>query len=166
MIQTIQRYILAAITLILASSYAMPQAINNEEARDKVFAELKPYQHKFISKELDLSREQANEFFPIYDKMDEELRQVNTECRELERSALDNKDASETELEAVAAVLYAQKQKESAIEQAYYDKFKEILTPRQLIILKVTERRFTQKLLRHHRRISHKAMNAADTTEK
>jgi len=161
--QTIQRYFLAAITLILASSYTLPQTTINDEERDKILAELKPYQHKFISKELDLSREQANEFFSVYDKMDEELRQVNTECRELERSALENKEASETELEAVAAVLYAQKQKESAIEQAYYDKFKDILTPRQLIILKVTERRFTQKLLRHHRRISHKAMNAENT---
>ena len=46
-----------------------------------------------------------------------------------------------------------QKQKESVVEISYYEKFKEILTPRQLLKLKPAERRFTQWLARSHRKL-------------
>ena len=115
--------------------------------------QLRPYQHEFLTKELKLSRDQAREFFAVYDKMDEELQQIADETRELERQALENADASDTELEAASQAVFAQKQKEGKIEMEYYEKFKEILTPRQLLQLKGAERQFTQRLLRQHRKL-------------
>lgn len=35
--------------------------------RDKVMAELRPYQREFISRELDLTKDQERRFFPIYE---------------------------------------------------------------------------------------------------
>lgn len=131
-----------------------PTSAMSDEERGKALEELKPYQHKFIVKELQLDKEQEQAFFPVYDKMNQELMTVNSEARELERKAMANEEASDTELEAVAAAIYGQKAREGAIEEQYYTQFKNILTPRQLIGLKAAERRFTQYLLRHHRRIS------------
>ena len=91
--------------------------------RDKVMAELRPYQREFIS-------------------------------RELERRTIDTPDASDTELEAAAQAVFDLKQKEGRIEAEYFEKFKEILTPRQLLKLKSAERKFAQYLMRHHRRLS------------
>ena len=43
--------------------------------------------------------------------MDEELQQIADETRELERRALDNADASDTELEAASQAVFAQNRK-------------------------------------------------------
>ncbi len=144
-----------AFVLCAINMSAQPPSVQiSDEERGKALEELKPYQHKFIVKELKLDKEQEQAFFLVYDKMNEELLNINNETRELERQAMADNEASDTELEAVATALYGQKAKEGAIEQQYYEQFKSILTPRQLVSLKAAERRFTQYLLRHHRRIS------------
>ncbi len=134
----------------LAQPTPSPTGVN----RGKFIAELRPYQHDFLTKELKLNKEQAREFFPVYDSMDDALQQIADETRELERRASSNPDATDTELEAASQAVFAQKEKEGKIEMEYYDKFKEILTPRQLLQLKGAERKFTQRLLRHHRKLS------------
>lgn len=142
--------VLFAVTLPAIAQTMEPQ---QGPDRDKFLAQLRPYQHEFLAKELKLSKEQARDFMPVYDKMDDELRQVADETRELERKAMENPDASDTELEAASQAIFAQKQKEGKIEMEYYEKFKQILTPRQLLGLKSAERQFTQRLLREHRKL-------------
>ena len=44
----------------------------------------------------------------------------------------------------------------------YYEKYKNILSPRQLVLLKQAERKFNQQLMRQHRRIRGEKMNARD----
>lgn len=122
--------------------------------RDKVMAELRPYQREFISRELDLTKDQERRFFPIYEEMNDRIDSLNEETRELERRTIDTPDASDTELEAAAQAVFDLKQKEGRIEAEYFEKFKEILTPRQLLKLKSAERKFAQYLMRHHRRLS------------
>lgn len=148
------RILLFSIGLMLAfNSYAQPKGKGAPD-RDKFYQQLRPYQHEFLTKELDLSKEQARMFFPIYDQMDEELQKIGNETRDLEKEVLKNKEASDTEIEAASQAIFAQKEKEGKIELEYYDKFKEILQPRQLLKLKSAERRFTQRLLRQHRKLS------------
>ena len=55
--------------------------------------------------------------------------------------------------ESAASAVYSQKEREGKVEMEYYDKFKGILTPRQLLGLKSAEKRFTQQLVRYHRRL-------------
>ncbi len=50
-------------------------------------------------------------------------------------------------------MVYSQKQREGNLEMEYYEKFKSILTPRQLMGLRGAEKIFTQKLVRHHNRM-------------
>ena len=146
--------IAAALALILACSVgASAQSERENAGRDRIMAELKPYKHDFLIKDLKLSKEQSKEFFPVYDQMDEELMKINEETRELERKTEDNAEASDTEVEAAARATFEQKQREGEVEMKYYDQFKEILTPRQLLRLKGAERRYTQWLVRHHRKL-------------
>ncbi|MBO4942469.1 MAG: hypothetical protein J6C95_03450 [Muribaculaceae bacterium] len=148
------RILLLSLSFVLAfSSYAQPVGKGGPD-RDKFYQQLRPYLHEFLTKELDLSKEQARMFFPIYDQMDEEVQKIGNETRDLEKEVLKNKEATDTEIEAASQAIFAQKEKEGKIELEYYDKFKEILQPRQLLKLKSAERRFTQKLLRQHRKLS------------
>ena len=93
---------------MLFTSGAAAQQPLNEAERDRVFSEIRAYKHKLIAKELDLDNEQEKLFFPVYDKMDDQLQQIGAETRDLERNVLENVEASDTEVEAAAAAIYSQ----------------------------------------------------------
>lgn len=137
------------LTLCLAQTVMAQQQGMTEEEREKWLTEMRNYKHEVLTRELKLTREQQNEFFPIYDQMDDQLMQIATETRTLEAKVKNDSDASEIECEAAARAVYEQKSREGAVEMEYFDKFKQILTPRQLISLKNAERKFTNNLLKH-----------------
>ncbi len=124
----------------------------SDEEREKWLTELRNYKHDVLARELKLTREQQAEFFPIYDEMDNELNQIATETRDLEAKVDNDANATDLECETAARALFEQKSREGAVETAYFDKFKEILSPKQLLRLKNAERKFTQQLVRQHGR--------------
>ncbi|MCC8118465.1 MAG: hypothetical protein LIP09_06940 [Bacteroidales bacterium] len=137
------------LALCLASSVMAQQQGMTGEEREKWLTEMRNYKHEVIAKELKLTKEQETEFFPIYDEMDDRLMQISSETRNLEAKVTKDADASDLECEAAARALYEQKSREGAVEMEYFDKFKEILSPKQLIRLKNAERKFTNNLLKH-----------------
>lgn len=149
------RVLLFTLTLISCASVLAPQLKAQQELtpddRDRYVTEIRAYKHRFLVKELDLNKETQKSFFALYDQMEDELMKMQEETRELERKVAENDDATDTELEAAAAAVYSQKEREGKIEKEYYEKFKEILTPRQLLKLRAGERKFNQSLLRHHK---------------
>ena len=83
--------------------------------------------------------------------MEDSIEQINTDTRELEKRIGD--DASDIETEAAARALFEQKSREGQLELEYFDSFKTILTPRQLLKLKSAERQFMRRLMHHNRRM-------------
>ncbi len=124
----------------------------SSEYREKWLNELRNYKHEVLSRELKLTREQQEEFFPVYDEMDDELIRIALETRELEDKVYNDPDASDLECETAARALFEQKSREGEVETAYFDKFKDILSSKQLLRLKNAERKFTQQLVRQHGR--------------
>lgn len=147
-----KKYLLILFTCFLfgIGTYAQGPAPKDHKDWEKVMAEIQNYKHEFLSKELELTKEQQRDFFPVYDKMDEELRQLGDETRRMEHKVRKSKEASDTEIEAAAAAVYSLKQREGLVEMKYYDSIKSILTPKQMLELKGAERKFTQKLMQHH----------------
>ncbi len=141
------------IVLLCGNGVCAQQQTINDSERERIFTEMRNYKHRFLAKELDLDSDQQREFFPVYDSMDDRLQKISSETRELERTVADNEDATDTEIEAAAAAVYSQKLREGKIEEEYFEQFKAILTPRQLLRLRSAEKRFTQHLVRQHRRL-------------
>ena len=58
-----------------------------QEDVDKVkfIKEFREYKHRFLAKQLELSKEQENSFFEVYDKMEAETDKMASETRDLER---------------------------------------------------------------------------------
>lgn len=129
-----------------------PRKPFSEEDRQRFRSEVRAYKHEFIARELELSREQQREFFPVYDEMDDEIDRISTETRELERRVAAKDDATDVELEAAARAVYGQKKAEGDVEESYFERFKQILSPRQMLRLRHAERKFMQKLMRQHHR--------------
>lgn len=143
----------AALSLILCASAFQAFAQGpSEEDRQRFRAEVRNYKHEFLARELGLSREQQREFFPLYDEMDNEIDRINVETRDLERKVSSKADATDTEVEAAARAVYLQKSAEGDVETQYFDRFKQILQPRQMLKLRNAEREFTRRLMREHRR--------------
>lgn len=143
------------IFIILALSAAIISTASAQthhpEERERWKSELRNYKHDFIARDLDLSREQQAKFFPLYDQMEDSIERINIDTRELENRVAD--DAGDIEVEAAARALFEQKSREGRLELEYFDTFKTILTPRQLLKLKNAERQFMRQLMRHNRRL-------------
>lgn len=136
---------------VFAQDVEDAQSISPEN-REKWLAEMRNYKHEFLVRELKLDKAQQESFFPVYDQMDDELNRISEETRQLETQVTRDKDASQADLERATKAVYEQKAREGAIEMQYYEKFKQILNPKQLLSLKNAERKFTQQLVRHHGR--------------
>lgn len=157
MIMNKLRYIFVSILLLSAiSTFAGTQTPLSEDDKTRWLSEIREYKHDFIAKDLELSREQQREFFPLYDSMEDEIERINSETRAIEMKVNEDKEAGDLEIENASRTIFEQKRSEGEIEMTYFDKFKEILSPRQLLRLKNAERRFTQQLVKQHRRVNGK----------
>lgn len=124
-----------------------------EQDRQRYLDEMRDFKHEYLAKELDLTRDQQNAFFPLYDQMEDEVIKVGEETRELEKKVLSNAKATDTEIDSASKAVFEQKAREAEIENAYYPKFRKVLTPRQLLMLKSAEKKFTQQLVRHRGKV-------------
>lgn len=145
---------ISTIFLLVAMICLSSLAVSAQSPRDrKQFRDdIREYKHNYLKQKLDLSREQATSFFDIYDKMDDAITELNDEARTVETKIFEAPDGTITDIEYEVATrtLLEVKEKEAAIEKEYYDRFKEILTPRQLFELRRVERDFTMQLIKYH----------------
>ncbi len=142
--------IIFILALLTVPAYVQAEPLSAPADKYEQYIErLRHYQHQVLTRELDLSRDEANKFFPVYDKMCEELEQVGRETKVLEQRTLNNPNASATECENTARALFEQKKTESEIEMRYFEQFKNLLTPRQLVKLKSAEETFRKEVMTH-----------------
>lgn len=121
---------------------------------------MRDLKHNFLIKELGLTREQQNEFFPLYDSMEDELNAMTAQIREFEsKISSGDKSVSDLEYSSAAKTLFEQKGKEYELELTYFEKFEKILTPRQLFLLKGAERDFMGQVVRRHGRMRGDSFN-------
>ena len=150
-----KRHISLIIILVMGLQLwtAMAQRQLSEEDRQRWTQKMRQYKHDFLIKELDLTREQQNEFFPLYDAMEDEVNSLTIQTRELESKIAASERTSDVEYSSAARTFFEQKGKEAEIEMMYFEKFENILTPRQIFKLRAAERHFTGRVLRHHGRL-------------
>ena len=161
---TVLRLIVAimAIASVSATAMAQPPQSRGLSAgeRQKYITEIRNYKHDYLTKALDLSKAQQKDFFTVYDEFEDKVMDLFEQTRQLEYKAIHSTDASDIELESTARTLYSTKLKEGEIELEYYLKFKDILTPKQLISLKNAERKFKQQLMHQQRKAMHHKKNS------
>lgn len=143
-------------TLILLAAIAWGASGRAQRDEDDQYSEwikgVREYKHKYLAKELDLSRDQQRKFFALYDQMEDEAVQLNNEVREMEeRIYRQGDEATDADLDAATQAIFNLKTREGAIELNYLPKFKEILTKQQLFKLKGAERKVMREMIKYHR---------------
>lgn len=141
------------LALVIAVTALAAAAQFSPAERQRWLGEMRNLKHDFIAKELSLTKDQEREFFPLYDKMEDEIAALNAQTREDEARVAADRDATDLEMENTARTVFEQKRAEGQIEMTYFEKYKTILTPKQLLQLKNAERKFTQQLVNRHRRV-------------
>jgi len=119
--------------------------------RERWLGEMRNLKHDFIARELDLTDEQQDHFFDLYDRMEDDIAALNSETREAETRVAADSEATDLQIQNTARTVFEQKRAEGQIEMTYFDQFSQILTPRQLLQLKNAERKFTQQLVNRRR---------------
>ena len=140
--------LMALVVMAQISFTAIAQ--DNDSNRDRWFKEMRAKKHDFIVKELELTPDQTEPFFAIYDKMDADIRAVGSRTRALEKKAFDNADASEADIDAAIEAMYSQRYQEWSIENEAKAKFETILTKKQMLKLKRAEFKFNRALMQQH----------------
>ncbi len=150
------------IAMLMMAAAAIPQAYaQGKTSRQQWMSEMRQYKRSYLAKELDLSKEQQNKFFPLYEAMEDECAQLDEDTRQMERRIADAADATDLEYEKAADAMYDTKVKQAEIEKEYAAKFKEVLSAKQYFNLKDADRKFARDMMRQHHRLRGNA-RAAD----
>lgn len=143
-------------SISLLASVTSWGASQNPEAREQWMTEMRQYKRVYMTKELDLTRDQQNKFYPLYEEMEEQVAKVNDEARTMERRVADLSNATDLEYEKATEAIYDAAVRSAELEREYMGKFKEILSNEQLFRLKSVERQFNREMMRQHHRLRSK----------
>ncbi len=117
------------------------------EAREKMEA----YRVAFITEKLELTAEEAQQFWPIFNEREERLRAIKKEQKQHRRNT-DFANLTDAEIQAMIDHHFDFKQRELDIEREYTAKFAKVLPLRKVVMLHRLEREFKKKILNEFRK--------------
>jgi len=151
-----KRFISVAASLLLAvTMFAQPQGHRqNEEQRKKEFERIQSEKIAFITQELDLSPEEAQVFWPVYNQCWKEALSTHKammdafgEFRGKKGDAL-----SEAELEKKLDAYIQANKASNQVMSDWYPKFKKVLPIRKVAKLYQAEEAFQQRMINNLRK--------------
>lgn len=103
----------------------------------------------FITQSLDLSPEEAQQFWPIYNEMQKKIQVIHNDMRKMNKSFRKNNNElfSDKEIVAKCDSILSFEKMQLDIKIEYFRKYKKILPPKKLIKFMNIERDFNKRLL-------------------
>ena len=139
---------------IAAAVFAQPQGKSSEEQRKKEWERIQSEKIAFITQELDLTPEEAQVFWPVYNQCWKEAHAANKQMREAFGEFRGKKadELSDKELEKkVDAYVQAYKASNQVLSD-WYPKFKQVLPIRKVAKLYQAEEAFQQRMINNLRK--------------
>lgn len=122
----------------------------------------KEFRRDFLTKKVQMTQEEADKFFPLYDELGDKKFKLQAEVGEKMRKVWDEDNASDADYNAVLDALEEIPVKEAALEKEYGQKFRKILSPKKMFRLKMAENEFSRELMRRPDRKDKKDDNAPE----
>ena len=138
-----------------AAAQGGQEQIRKQEHFDKGAFEAK--RNAYLTAELELTPEEAAQFIPLYVEMQQKLFEVGRESRKINRK-IHHKESSKqgqtTDAEYTQAIYSSLDAyiKEAELKKAYYERFKEVLSPKKLYLLDDAESKFMRSFWRRGER--------------
>jgi len=126
--------------LLFILSISMIQAQEHRSKEERIQA----LRVAFITEELALTPEQSQGFWPLYNELQGKLKVLKKNHKK--RPDIDN--MSDVELEALLENHLKMEEEKIALHRSYAQRFKKVITIRQIVKLTQSEHRFRKELLR------------------
>lgn len=140
--------LLAVLALMPAGAWAQGDKRPSQTERKEWMKKLQALKRDFLIKELDLTENQQNEFFELYNAKEAERMAAEQKVRDAERNVRKKAEAAtDADYDAAIKAQYRFNSEIATIEGKYEDLFRKVLTKRQLYKLRGTEHAFQRKLM-------------------
>lgn len=126
--------------LLFILSINLTQAQEHRSKEERI----KALKVAFITEELALTPEQSQNFWPLYNELQGKLKALKK--NRIKRPNLD--EMSDKELEVLLEEHLKMEEEKHALHRTYSERFKEVITIRQIVKLMQAEHRFRKELLR------------------
>ncbi len=134
--------------------FAQPQGKPSEEQRKKDFERIQSEKIAYITQELDLSPEEAQVFWPVYNQCWKESLAAHKKMRDAfgEFRGKKGEELTEAELEKKLNEYVAANEASNQVLAKWYPKFKEVLPIRKVARLYQAEEAFQQRMINNLRK--------------
>lgn len=124
---------------------AMSQDIEmNNSVKEKIEAE----KIAFITKKMDLTPQESQSFWPVYNQYRKELEATRQDKKDLLHDAKKNYDKmTDAEIEKAILESFQMEQHELDLKKKYYSEFKKVISSRKIVKLYRAERQWTLYLV-------------------
>ena len=143
---------LSAIVLLgLPMSLAAQDKTDSKEQRNAKFEQFCQFRRDYMMKQIELTDQEAKQFFPLYEELESKKWKVDKEARDFARKIARSKSSvSDTEYEKAAQALLEIDEKMAQLDREYYDKFKTFLSSEKLFKFKNAQMKFPRAMMRWH----------------
>lgn len=126
---------------IASCLFAQPNTCKHQE-------QIKAQKIAFLTQKLDLSVQEAQAFWPIYNEYEKKKDDVFNAQRELAQKMMKSDNLSEKEMETLTDKYVELEQTEAKLLSDYHLKFKKVLPVKKVMILYTSDRMFKRELLK------------------
>jgi len=111
--------------------------------------QIKAQKVAFITDKLQLTVEEAQQFWPVYNEMNKKSDEIEVQIRTIVQNYKKNKETlSITELETMSDKMMELQSYSTKLDAEYYQKYKKVLPIRKIMELNQAEREFKHELLK------------------
>lgn len=138
--------VLLLITIIASGFISTAQHHSNPPPSREAYEKMRTHKIAYLSGKLELTPEEAQRFWPIYNEMEQKL----YELREANRPEKGKKlnEMSNTEIESRINQRFEFREQELNLEKDYYEKFKQVISLEKIVKLYRAEETFRRELLK------------------
>ena len=145
------KYILTllACCLIGFTSFGQEEKVSEKEhhkKREKMEAKIESKKIGYITSELDLSAEEAEQFWPIYNELSKKRKALREDGlkKDFHKST---DDITEADADAMLKKYFDHKQKDLDLTKTYFQKMETVISKKKLAKLIIVEKRFRSEVL-------------------
>ncbi|MBS9463811.1 hypothetical protein KIM67_15430 [Flagellimonas sp. 389] len=107
----------------------------------------------YLTEQLNLTKKEAQEFWPVYNAHEEMMGNIRKKEREEFSSSFGNiDDLSENEADKIIAQYLKLMAEKYKVEQDFVNNLKEVIPPKKVILLFKAERSFKKRLIQQYRK--------------
>ena len=130
-----------------------PLFMFSQNISDKKREKIESQKIAFITNQIDLTSEEAQVFWPVYNEFSKEMKSLHNEKKENSKEIRKNiENMSDSEIAKVLEKIFVIEQKELDVKKKYNLKFQKILSTQKVAKLYRAEREFKKELLNRIRK--------------